>query len=166
MDASEEKEFENILEIDKTRLDDEAENQPYLVWDYGRMMAKALKALDEAKAQLKVIEAEVDIEIREHPEKCGLDPNKKPTENAIKSATLRNKKYKKANQDYIDAQYRVNMLEAATKSLDHRRTSLSMLDGQDTRNYFARPKQNIRTDEDEFGMRHRRVKKKKANRDI
>jgi len=54
MDKKEEKDFESLLTIDKTRLDDESENQPYLVWDYGRMSAKAIKALDEAKSDLKV----------------------------------------------------------------------------------------------------------------
>lgn len=160
---SEEKEFENILNIDKTRLDDEAENQPYLVWDYGRMTAKALKALDEAKASLKVVEAELDVAVREKPHKYGLSSDKKPTESAIKSAVLRSKHYQKANQIFIDAQYRVNMLEAANKSLDHRRTSLSMLDGQDTRNYYSRPKQSVKTESDEFGARHKRLKKKRRN---
>jgi len=145
MDKKEEKDFESLLTIDKTRLDDESENQPYLVWDYGRMSAKAIKALDEAKSDLKVAEADVDISIRESPGDFDLDADKKPTEAAIKGAILRSKEFQKANKKYIEAQYRLNMLEAANKSLDHRRTSLTMLNSQDERGYFSRPVQKERT---------------------
>lgn len=150
MNNKEEKEFESLLEIDKTRLDDEAENQPFLVWEYGKMTAKALKALDEAKANLRVVEADVDIAVRENPSKFDLDSDKKPTETAIRGAVLRSEEYKEANQEFIDAQYAVNILEAANKSLDHRRTSLNMLDGQDSRNYFSKPKQSVKTNVKDF----------------
>ena len=80
MDNKEEKEFEGLLGIDKTQLDEEAENQPYLVWDYGRHYAKAVKAMDTAKAKLKVVEAEIDIEVRDSPGDFDLDPSKKPSE--------------------------------------------------------------------------------------
>ena len=146
MKKEEEKEFESLLTIDKTRLDDECENQPYLVWDYGRMTAKAIKLLDEAKADMKVAEAEVDISIRENPADYDLDADKKPTETAIKGAVLRSKEYQSANKKCIEAQYRLNMLEAANKALDHRRTSLTMLNGQDERNYFSRPAQKERSE--------------------
>jgi len=145
MKKEEEKEFESLLTIDKTRLDDECENQPYLVWDYGRMTAKALKLLDEARADMKVAEAEVDISIRENPADYDLDADKKPTEAAIKGAILRSKEFQNASKKCIDAQYRLNMLEAANKALDHRRTSLTMLNGQDERNYFSRPAQKEST---------------------
>ena len=63
MQEKEQEEFESLLDIDKTRLDDECENHPYLVWDYGRMFAKAIRQADQSKADLKVVEAELDIGI-------------------------------------------------------------------------------------------------------
>ena len=159
MDKKGEQEFESLLDIDKYRLDDECQQQPHLVWDYGKVSAKAGKILDEAKSNLKVVEAEVDQVIRESPGDFDLPADKKPTENAIKAAVLTSKEYQQANKKVINATYDVNIVEAANKALDHRRTSLTTLDGQDARGYFSRPKQKNRTDTgDEFGGRKKRKK--------
>jgi len=162
MNKKEEREVDDIVHIDKTRLDDAAENQPYLVWEYGKGYAKAIKHLDEARAALKVTEAEVDISVRENPDDFDLPSDKKPSEAAIRAAVLRSKEYEIAGQAVIDAQYRVNMFEAACKQLDHKRTSITILDGQDERGYFARPKQKQRNNTgDEFGHRKKMMDKKK-----
>ncbi|KON32540.1 hypothetical protein AC477_02825 [miscellaneous Crenarchaeota group-1 archaeon SG8-32-1] len=146
MNKTEEKKFDNLIDIDKTRLDDECENQPYLVWEYGKGLAKAILDADEAKAAIKVAEAEVDISVREAPEDYDLDPNKKPSEEAVKKAIIRSKEYKEAIKVFNRATFKVNMFEAAVRTLDHRRSSLSMLDGQDTRGYYSRPHQSERKD--------------------
>jgi len=136
MNKREQDEFESLLEIDVTRLDEECINQPRKVWTYGKMYAKAVKELDEALAEQKVIEADVDAEIREKPGAFGLD---KLTEAAVKRAILRHKKYQEVQEKVCKAKYFVNMVDAANKALDHRRTCLSMLNNQDERNYFSRP---------------------------
>jgi hypothetical protein len=149
MKEKEEQKFESLLEIDKRRLDDECVDQPYRVWDYGRMFAKAILAVDEATAELKLVEADVEAAARDDPGFFGLEISTRtgqPTEPAIKRAIIRSKEYKEAIKTLHEATYRVNMLSAANKALDHRRTSLSMLDGQDTRGYFSRPKQQQRVD--------------------
>jgi len=143
MNKSEQKEFEGLLDIDKTRLDEECERQPYLVWEYGRMSAKALRDVDDALSNLKLVEADVDAAVRDAPAKFGLD---KINETAIKRAILRSEEFQEAQEQLNKAKYRVNVLEAANRSLDHRRTSLTMLDKQDERGYFARPTQKVRTD--------------------
>jgi hypothetical protein len=143
MNKEEQENFEGLLDIDKTRLDDEAEDQPKKVWIYGKMLAKAIRAWDDAIAKFKLAEADADAAVRDHPSKFGLE---KVTEMGVKRAILRNKAYQAANEAVNLAKYRVCILEAAVKSLDHRRTSLSMLDGQDTRNYFSRPTQKERVD--------------------
>jgi hypothetical protein len=138
VDKKEEKEFESLIDIDKTRLDDESEDQPEKVWAYGKLYAKAVKLLSEAKAELKVVEADVDAAVREDPSDFGLE---KLNETAIKRAILRSKEFQIAQEKQNEAEYRVNMLEAANRTLDHRRTSLTMLNSQDERNYFSRPQQ-------------------------
>lgn len=160
MNKQEQKDFDSLLDIDKTRLDDEAEDQPKKVWIYGRMLAKAIRNWDDAIAKFKLAEADADAAVREHPSKFGLD---KVTEMGVKRAILRNRGYQKANDAVNRAKYRVGVLEAAVKSLDHRRTSLTMLDGQDTRNYFSRPSQKQRVD---MGRSiHRKALKKRRNND-
>jgi hypothetical protein len=136
MNTREQKDFKTTLDIDKERLDDECLEQPRKVWYYGRLYARAVKKWDRAVGALKVIEADVDAEIREDPGAFGLD---KITEPAVKRAILRSKKYQEAQEVVHSAHERVNMLDAANRSLDHRRTSLTMLNSQDERNYFSKP---------------------------
>lgn len=158
MDKQEQAEFENLIDIDKTRLDDEAQKQPYKVWQYGKLYAKAQLRLDQAAADLKVVEADVDRVIREKPGRYGLA---KITEPAVKRAILSSREYKDALKKVQRAQYRVRLFEAANKTLDHRRTSLSMLDGQDARSYYSRPAQHDRTDDGKSDFRKALKKKRK-----
>jgi hypothetical protein len=160
MNKTEVKEFESLLDIDKTRLDDEAEKQPYKVWRYGKLSAKALRDVDEAIADLKLAEADVDAAIRQKPSKFGIE---KITEPAVKRAILRSREYKEALKLLNNAHYRVRVLDAANKALDHRRTSLSMLDGQDARNYYSRPAQKVRTDTGRSQIR-KALRKKRSKR--
>ena len=96
----EEDAFEGVIDIDKTRLDDECENQPRKVWSYGKMYAKAVRDMGAAKAALKVAEADADSAIREDPGDYGLT---KITEVGVKNAIIRCKEYKEAQQTFLEA---------------------------------------------------------------
>lgn len=141
MNTQEQEKFDDIINIDRYRLDDEAENQPRLVWKYGKMYCKAQLRLDEAKAKLKVVEADVDEAVRGMPKKFGLNDGKKPTEKAISAAILRSDLYQDALNKMNKAQYRVNLLQKACTTLEHKRSSLNILNNQDERGYFARVKE-------------------------
>jgi hypothetical protein len=155
MKKEEQDEFEILLEIDRYRLDDESAAQPRKVWHYSKMLAVALLKLDEAKANVKVVEAEVDAIIRMAPTKFGLA---KPTELALKKATYRSRKMKTALKKLHRAQYRVNLVEGANKALDHRRTSLTILNSQDERGYYSKPRESKQRNR---VSKHRKTLKKK-----
>ena len=158
MNKQDETEFDSILDIDKTRLDEECEKQPHLVWQYGALAAKAGKILDDAIASIKIVEAEVDGCVRECPADYGLE---KTTDAAIKNAVLRSREYKDVINKVNTARRDLNMLNAANQALDHRRTSLSMLDGQQARGYFSKPHQEIRTDTGKSPVRKPLTQRKK-----
>jgi hypothetical protein len=162
MNKEEEREFESLIDIDKTRLDDESEDQPRKVWMYGKMFAKAMKLLNEAQAELKVAEADVDSAIREDPGDYGLE---KITEAGVKRAILRSKEYQMALKQMNEAEYRVGMLNAANKTLDHRRTSLTMLNSQDERSYFSRPRQRDPSDTGR-SVHRKSLKKRRKKREL
>ena len=155
MNKEEQEEFENLLEIDRYRLDDETAAQPRKVWHYSKLMAQALLKLDEAKANVKVVEAEVDSVVRATPKKFGLT---KPTEMSVKKAIYRSTKMISAMKKLHRAQYRVNLLDGANKALDHRRTSLTILNSQDERGYYSKPTEPSR---DKKMSKHRKVLKRK-----
>lgn len=156
MNKKEIEDFENIvIDIDKTRLDDEAENQPRKVWIYGKMYAKAIQNFDEKSAELRVVEADLDALVREDPASFDLG---KITEPAVKRAILRSREYQDALTKVNEAKYKVILLEKALETLDHRRTSLTMLNKQDERNYFSRTKFSQESTE---SFRNPKKKKKK-----
>ena len=144
MDRDEQEEFENLIDVDETILDRQSRAQPRLVWQYGRLLAKAFKSLDEAEANVKVVLADITKAIREKPKKHGLTS---VTEAGLKVAIPGTKEYKDAVKKVIAAQYQVNLLSAAKNALEHRRTSLSNFVRLNEQNYFSKPHQS-QTDKD------------------
>ena len=139
MNEKEQEKFESIIDIDETILDEQSNAQPRLVWKYGRMLAAAIKDLDEAEANKKVVLAEVTKKIRKRPMRYGMD---KATEAGLKTAIPDTKQYKEAVSNVIEAQYTVNLLLAAKNALEHRRTSLSNFVRLNEQNYFSKPHQS------------------------
>jgi hypothetical protein len=128
----------SLLEIDKNELDREWSVQPKLYHEYAVMLADARRKLDEAEAGFKVVKSEVDKAIRSRPSKYGLAD--KPTEASIAATIVLQKKYIKAQNAIILAQYDANITEAMVKSLDHKKAALEnmvRLHGQD---YFSTPR--------------------------
>jgi hypothetical protein len=163
MDKSEQNEFESLLDINLNQLDVECIEQPRKVWIFGKKFAKAVRILDEAVAELKVAEADMDATIRESPADYGLE---KITEAAIKRAILRSGEFQTAQEKVNEARYHLNMVEAANKALDHRRTCLTMLNSQDERNYFSHPAEpDTRTQKDMGKSKFRRPLKTEGKHD-
>ena len=139
MNEKEQEKFESIIDIDETILDEQSNAQPKLVWKYGRLWAEATKVYDEAKANEKVVLAEVTRKIRKRPKRYGMD---KITDAGLKTAIPDTKEYKEAVSAVIEAQYIVNLLLAAKNALEHRRTSLSNFVKLNEQNYFSKPHQS------------------------
>ena len=138
-----EEEFEEILDIDENILDDQSREQPRLVWKHGRILAEAMKDLDYAEANKKLVTAEVIKKIRKRPKRYGMES---ATEAGIKTALPGTKEYQEAAEAVIEAQYIVNKIQAATNALDHRRTSLSNFVKLNEQNYFSKPRQTKEVD--------------------
>jgi hypothetical protein len=127
------------LEIhpDPNELDKEWCNQPRLRFRYGQELADARRGLATAKAELEVSEAELDLAVRSDPGKYGLE---KVTEAAVKSTVPTLKQYQKAKRAVIDAQYAVDVLDAAVSSIDHRKKALEDLVQLFMMDYYSKPK--------------------------
>ncbi len=127
------------LEIhpDPNRLDEEWVKQIRLRTSYGFDRAEARRELSMAKAGLEVIEAQLKLDIRSNPSKFGLD---KVTEEAIKAAVPVQVKFKIAKEEVRDAQYEVDMLDAALEAIDDRKYALKDLVQLRMSNYFGEPR--------------------------
>lgn len=129
--------YESDLRIDETALDLEWLEQPSLFMKYARHLANARKILDEEKQSLDVKRAELDRNIRENPDKFGIE---KITEGAISSAILTSLEYKTAYQKFLDVKYEVDMASNAIQAFNQRKDALENLVKLYGQQYFAGPK--------------------------
>lgn len=128
--------YEKDTSIDESALDTEWLQQASLTFKYCQLEADARKAVDDTKAQLDIVEAELDKEIRNNPEKFGLP---KITESAIKSAILVNENHINAKDEYSQAQYELNMAQAAVRAIYAKKDALENLVRLHGQQYFAGP---------------------------
>ena len=129
--------YEEDIRIDPTALDVEWLEQPELMRKYAQHVAEMEKLRDEAKERLEVGKAQIEMAIRNEPEKFGL---KKVTESSIQSTILLQDEYKRLVQDYNDAKYEYGVAVAAVRAIDQRKTALENLVKLLTTSYFAGPK--------------------------
>jgi len=158
-------EFESNLSIDEYRLDEEWIKQPKLYFQTGDELAEARRELDEVKTALDITKAEIDREIRQHPENFGIA---KITEKVVESTIVLDKRYQKGVKAVLDAKHLVDVLDTAVRSLDHRKTALVKLVDLRLAEYFSKPtastKSKERMDEVEKESVRRRGVRKRENK--
>src|SRR6185369_66865 len=76
-------------------------------------------------------------DIRERPSHYGI---MKVTIDAVEAVITEEETYQQAKQDLIASEYKVDMLEAAVKALDHRKKALENLVYLHGQSYFAEPR--------------------------
>jgi len=126
-----------VFDIDKNCLDEEWINQPKRFFNMSLQLEDARDELRTAETELKLIEAEVGLDIREKPEKYDLT---KLTENLINSKITNSAQYQDAQTDIANLRYKVGVLQAAVTSLDQRKRALEKLVDLHGQKYFATPR--------------------------
>lgn len=128
--------YEKDMEIDPSALDVEWMEQPKLMMSYSRNAAEAKRMADLASERLKVVEAELDRDIRMNPEAFGIS---KTTETGIKSTIILQDTYQQAKKELIDAEYEYEMAKQATFAISARKEALENLVRLFALQYFAGP---------------------------
>lgn len=139
----EEENFESVLEIDEFALDREWVNQPSLFMKYALMLAEAKATFAERKAKVEVVKAELELDIRQSPEKYDIA---KVTEATVQATILIQETYKDVLKRMNKAKHRVDILQAVVDTLDHRKRSLENLVTLHMANYFSKPKERHKTE--------------------
>jgi len=134
-------EYEHYLElvgIDRSNLHEEFTHQPQNYAEISEGCTIADFEKQSLKEQVKVIEAEVDLEIRN-----GTYENlpAKVTENAIKSIVAVDARVQEVNKAHIQAIFFSNMLEGARVASEHKKKSLEKLTDLHMTGYFSAPKE-------------------------
>jgi len=112
------------VEIDKNNLDKECIHLPndYIV--AARHAAEARLEMDERKATLDVVEAELAKAIRADPESFEIE---KLTEATLTSTILLQPRYQKARGVYQKAKHESDLAQALVWALEHKKRSLTLL---------------------------------------
>jgi hypothetical protein len=126
----------DFLKIDELHLDREWLDQPLLIHEYSVKLADARKHQDLAKQELDLTEAELNQSVRRASSKL----EEKVTEAAIKAAVMQHETYTKAQKKLIRARHAVDVLQAATTAIEHRKRALTMLVELHGQNYFSSPR--------------------------
>ena len=124
------------LTIDEFNLDKEWLKQPKLYFEYANQLAFARFQLDQAKAKLELVKAELDRAIRTDPQEYGLA---KITETVVASTIVLQLGYMQATQAVIEAKHKVGILDAAVFALDNRRKALENAVTLWVKDYNSRP---------------------------
>lgn len=130
-------EYSDDMYVDPFALDEEVLIQPTLMKKYTSLLADAKKEVDRVAEKLAVCKAELDKKIRQNPEKYDLD---KLTENIIQSTIIVQKKYRKINNELIEAKYEKEMTGGSVASIEHKKSSIELMVKLLGMDYYAGPK--------------------------
>lgn len=130
----------NFFTIDKFCLDEEWLRQPKLAFKYIRAYEDALNRLTDAKDELEIVKATIDLRIRVNPKKYKIPKTVKITEAVITNVLVRRKKYREALQVVREIEGKLATLRAAVKAIEHRKAAVENLVKLHGQNYFASPK--------------------------
>jgi len=128
------------FEIDRDRLDVECENQSLLCHQLNVLLADEEDRLATAKADMELTEAEVELAVRNEPEKFVPNPKVKITETLISATVKVSKRYQTALRAYNAAKHAVGIAKAGTEAIDHRKRMIEKLCELQGRDYFSGPR--------------------------
>ncbi len=129
--------YEKDIQIDESALDAMWLDQPSLMFKYAKNAAEMRRELDLAKEKLDLVKAELDKEIRTNPDKFGIE---KITEAVVTNTMITTLKYKKANDEFLNVKYEVDVAQAAVVAMSQRKDALENLVRLHGQQYFAGPK--------------------------
>ena len=154
------RDIELDISVDQNDLDHEWVAQPKNYFRYAAELADARRDQDQAKAELDLVQAELDQAVRSDPEKFGLS---KATEASIKAVVLAQAEYTSAQQAMLKAKHDVDVLQAAVGALDHKRKALENLVTLWLNNYYSSPR-SPKGSEDKIDEMKKDLIRRKGNR--
>ena len=126
-----------LFDLDVNRLDEEWVRQPALYHEHAMILADARQSHEQKKAELEVLAAEIDRDVRTRPSAFGLE---KITEAVVANTVLIQPPYRLLQKEVIEAKHNVAIAESAVAALDHRKKALENLVQLRLSDYFSEPR--------------------------
>lgn len=124
--------FTKDVTINRFKLEEECEAQPSVYYFYAEAYAVARSKRDAAKDKLDLVLGQREIHIRRNP-----PDDMKVTESVVSALLVQDTGVLTAKEAYRLAQSEVDMLYAATSSLEHRKAELDNLVSMWTKEYYS-----------------------------
>lgn len=124
------------VEIDVDALDIQWAKQASLFGEYCVEQAAARDTADRAKERLEVYDAGLGLKIRANPAQFGLE---KITESSVGAVILLDKEHARMSDELNTARYQLEVITAAVRALDQKKSALENLVRLQGQNYFAGP---------------------------
>lgn len=128
-----------MFELDLDQLDTHLLEQSQMYAEFADALADAELDLDEAEADLIVVKAEVEREIRAKPKRFGISKDN-PREQDIKVRVPLHISYQQGVKKVNKRKHRVNILKGRVRAMEHRKSSLERLVILRTMDYFSEPR--------------------------
>jgi hypothetical protein len=129
--------YADNLKIDVNALDKEWIQQPYTYLQYATKAADADDVRKRTKEALEIVQAEIDLEVRE----VAKDLGEKITEKIVSSRVLLDPKYREAQSNYLTAEHNYAVYQAAVRAMDQKKSALENLVKLTLAGYFSAPTQ-------------------------
>lgn len=123
------------VKINRFQLERECEDHSSLYYYYAEQLAEARKTRDFLKDKLKSEQAKVEMQYRTSE----LTLDCKMTESSISSAVEINSGIQKIKQEFLQADYECNQLQAMEESMKQRKSMLDYLIQLYIREYYSDP---------------------------
>ncbi len=128
--------WKSDVEIDVDALDIQWAKQASLFGEYCMEQATARDTADRAKERLEVYDAGLGLKIRANPAQFGLE---KITESSVGAVILLDKEHARLSDELNTARYQLEVIVAAVRALDQKKSALENLVRLQGQNYFAGP---------------------------
>lgn len=128
--------YKEDIKIDKDRLEHELMRQASLYLQYSEDHAHKIRFRDKCKNHLKVVWAELNLQIHKNWRK---EFDAKPNAQAVEAWIVSHKKHKKATMELIKAEEQVNLSDAIKWAFAQRKSALEGLVTLIVTGYYSEP---------------------------
>jgi len=130
--------YKKDLRIDPEALDVECLRQPTLFMEYAEAAAEARRDMDSAKERMEVMRASIDGDVRKNPIEF-IGEGIKVTEATISAAVIQSVEYQESIKEYLEDKHDYELLSAAVKAFEQRKSTLEYLIRLNGQQYFSGP---------------------------
>lgn len=128
--------YKQDIEINPEALDVEWVKQPSLYMKYSEQLAGLRDRVDRLKEKFDVLDAGLGLKIRQDPARYGLD---KLTEGGVQTVIATNEAHLSLSDEMATARYEYEVMQAAVRAMDQKKSALENLVRLHGSSYFAGP---------------------------